>query len=224
MDYVLIPAHVEDDEDASFTARYSTGEAIPIEELNGQPVLQFTEAGVGARERYLVRDVKSDIVKVETNRATYLLPANMPVAVSGVHRRPSNDARGVDVGIDLNSVHQGAGWILAADLAWNDGLFWAPEHSLDEGSDSVEGSQNAPRLRWLELVQKVSPFVPGKTAHRLQVLTAPSYFVTSDDHNAYGILVSGVVTVTRLPEEEASADEPVRVTAAAPRKRATKKI
>lgn len=224
MDFVLVPFEYTEDEDAAFNARQSTGTAVPVEELNGQPVLSFTEEGVGPRESYEIVDVESDLVTVVTNRASYLLPANMPIAVSGVLRRPQNDSRVVDVGIDLDSIHQGAGWILAADLAWNDGLFWAPEHSLDADSGSVNGSQSAPRLRYLELVSKVSPYKPGKTASRLQVLTAPSYFVASGDHDPYGILVSGVTKTTRLPAREEPAEESVRLPSATPRKRTTKKI
>lgn len=224
MDFVLVPFEYMEDEDAAFNARQSTGTAVPIEELNGQPVLSFTEEGVGPRESYEIVDVESDLVTVVTNRASYLLPANMPIAVSSVMRKPKNDPRAVDTGIDLDSVHHGAGWILAADLAWNDGLFWAPDHSFDEGSDSVDDSESTPRLRWLELVSNVSPYKPGKTASRLQVLTAPSYFIASNDHDPYGILVSGVLTVTSLPKREEPAEEPVRVPSATPRKRTTKKI
>ncbi len=204
--HVLIPIPQVESEVLGIS-RQSIGTPVPISELDGHAVLSFGEGGPTECEDYTVREVTEDIVSVTTNRATYLLPASMPVAVSGVIRSPKPDVRAVDTGIDLSRVHKAAGWILAAELGWNDGLFWAPEFGSEPDDDRVDGDEDAatakPRLRWIEVVQSVSPHSPKKADSRLQVLTAPSYFVASGDHDPYGILVSGVVTVSPLqvPEE-----------------------
>lgn len=204
-DYALVPIEQVDSQELGI-ARQSIGTPIAIDDLRGHPVLSFDENGPGTSGEYSVHEVKDDIVSVRTNRATYLLPASMPVAVSGVIATP-NDPRAVDVGIDLNMAHRGAGWVLAGDLVWNDGLFWAPEFGSESAGGRVDGDKEdasaKPRLRWIEVVHSVSPYVAKKADSRLQVLTAPSYFVASGDHDSYGILVSGVVTVSPLQADSA---------------------
>lgn len=229
-DYVLIPDEPDESDEAPLAARFSTGAPCLVEELDGRPVLAFTEDGLGEREQYAVREVDSGsaaMVTVKTSRASFVFPADMPVAVSGA----AKDPRAVDAGVDLSVAHSGAAWILAGDLAWNDGLFWAPEHSMGEASDSMDETPSKPGLRWLELVMSVVPLKPGKAGHRLQVLTAPSYFVASDDRNVYGILVSGATDVSRpsggtaaTPVESVGPVEPTVAPTVAPKKRTTKKI
>jgi hypothetical protein len=199
--YALVPVAEEESEEMGLT-RQSIGTPVLIDELGGQPVLSFDEDGPAECEQYSVQEVESDIVAVTTNRATYLLPATMPVAVSGVVKVPDPDPRIVGTGLDLKGAGHAAGWVPAGQLRWNDGLFWAPEFGSGEVSGRVDEDENSappkPRLRWIELVMKVAPYVPKKTDSRLQVLTAPSYFVASGDHDSHGILVSGVVTVSPL--------------------------
>lgn len=199
--HVLVPVPEADSEELGAT-RQSIGAPVPIAKLAAHPVLSFDESGPGEYAKYRVHEADGDIVQVVTNRAVYLLPASMPVAVSGVLSRPTSDPRAVDTGINLDAAHHAAGWVLASQLAWNDGLFWAPEFGSEVVSGRVDEDENSarskPRLRWIELVQSVSPYTMKKTDSRLQVLTAPSYFVASGDEDSHGILVSGVVTVSPL--------------------------
>lgn len=221
--HVLVPVPEADSEELGMT-RQSIGAPVPIAKLAAHPVLSFDEHGPGEYAKYRVHEVTDDIVQVTTSRAVYLLPASMPVAVSGVVGRPESDPRAVDTGINLDAVHHAAGWVLASQLAWNDGLFWAPEFGSELASGRVDGdkssAQSKPRLRWIELVQSVSPYTLKKTDSRLQVLTAPSYFVASGDEDSHGILVSGVVTVSPL---QARAESDGQTQASTAKRRTTKK-
>ena len=162
MHCVLVPVAEEQSEESDLS-RQSIGTPAPISQLASAPVLSFDDAGPCEYSKYRVREAVGDVVRVETNRAVYFLPASMPVAVSGVVRLPEPDPRAVDTGIDLSAAHPSAGWVLASQLAWNDGLFWAPEFGSGVSGDTVEGDPNSaqskPRLRWIELVHSVSPHV-----------------------------------------------------------------
>lgn len=208
MSYVLVPAETPD-EDA---ARPSTGQPVELDSV--ESFLTFTESGLSESSELAVRE-SDDLVEVTCGIYTYVLPADMPVAVSGGAGQFLGRGRAVDVGVNLSAFSSGLGWIPAGELQWNDGLFWAPEW---EASASVDGGTEPPRLRWLSLVMSVQPVKPGrsqKTAPRLQVLTAPSYFIASGEKDAHGILVSGVVDYARLPEpsgasSSSEADKPKR--------------
>lgn len=195
MPYVLVP--VSDTEETD-SARPSAGMPVELEDVQG-PVLTFTENGLGESFESEFRE-STDLVEVSLGGVIYLLPADMPVAVSGGAGRYQGRGRAVDVGLDLSDFSPALGWIPARDLEWNDGVFWAPDV---EASGSVDGEPEPARLRWLSLVTSVEPVKPGRSAKsmpRLQVLTAPSYFMASGEKDAHGILVSGVTDYAKLPE------------------------
>lgn len=194
MSYVLVPAPQVEGEDV---ARPSVGRPCVVNEVEGS-VLTFTENGLGETFELESRE-STDLVEIACGTRTYVLPADMPVAVSGGAGPFLGRERAVDVGLDLSDFSAGLGWIPASGLQWNDGVFWAPEW---ESSGSLEGEAEVPRLRWLSLVTSVQPVKPGrseKSKPRLQVLTAPSYFIASGEGDAHGILVSGVVDYTPIP-------------------------
>lgn len=221
--HVLVPVAEAESEGVGLS-RQSIGAPVSISKLAAHPVLSFDESGPGEYAKYRVDEVTGDIVEVKTDRAVYLLPASMPVAVSGAVGRPTSDPRAVDTGVNLDAAHHAAGWVLAGQLAWNDGLFWAPEFGSEIAGGRVDGDENSvqskPRLRWIELVESVSPYTLKKTDSRLQVLTAPSYFVASGDEDFHGILVSGVVTVSPL---QARAEPDGQAQASTTKRRTTKK-
>lgn len=195
MPYVLVPAPLSEETDS---ARPSTGQPVELDDVRG-PVLTFTENGLGESFEHEFRE-STDLVEISLGGPKFLLPADMPVAVSGGAGIYQGRGRAVDVGLDLTGFSSALGWIPARDLEWNDAVFWAPEW---EASGSVDGEPEPPRLRWLSLVTSVEPVKPGRSAKsmpRLQVLTAPSYFMASGEKDAHGILVSGVVDYTKLPE------------------------
>lgn len=179
--FVLIadpPVASEDEDSLEESISYAV---MDMNDLAGTPVLSAS----GPRAKYAVREYKGDTVLVTTNNRVLELPVNQPVAVSGLlhvvtPERPA-DERALDLEIEVPDKPH-AGWVRADDLRWGDGIFWEPE---------VNG------LRWIDLVVKVEPLpIKGRPTSRLQVLTAPTYFVAAEDRSGHGILVSGTLDPT----------------------------
>jgi len=187
--YVLtvLPADGADEDEG-----YIQPGPVEMGDLDGVPIVGVS----GPRAKYAVREYDGPTVLVTTNNRSLELPVNQPVAVSGLLHVATPEwpiePRALDLDIDIPKPY--AGWVRAEHLRHGDGVFWEP---VAEG------------LRWIDLVMSVER-LPSKArkSSRLQILTAPTYFVAATESVRHGLLVSGTLAPELKQKNDSETEAP----------------